>query len=273
MLIELVNIQSRLLELMAASQRSQQEAFQELTRVSKDKANDAMFVSIQVFDDKNRQAFEDCIDKIDQACRVSDHDFRTEIFKKSTGAIRQVVLSCDNLTDDEILTKLRSCFSYAPTMNDAREELRNMRQMENESIAVSSSRWGRALFRSSGIHPEDERHPHVIKDFILSLKKNIRNKIANKWAEMRQPPSTVQKAFKLANDMEKQLQVADSSKLEFSNFSPVEVNEINAEESSGEEFEVNEMSRGKRWGSNNNNKQKCSTFSNSHSFGNRPQYN
>ena len=38
-LIELANIQSRSLEMMAASQRTQQEAFQELTRVSKDKSN------------------------------------------------------------------------------------------------------------------------------------------------------------------------------------------------------------------------------------------
>ena len=65
---------------------------------------------------------------------------------------------------------------------------------------------------------------------------------------MRQQPSTVQKAFKLANDMEKQLQVAVSFKLEFSCFPPVEVNEISVEESSGDELEVNEMSRGKRWG-------------------------
>ena len=145
--------------------------------------------------------------------------------------------------------------------------------MGNKSIAVYTYRWGRALFRSSGIHPEDERHPHVIKDFISSLKKNIRNKIANKWAEMRQPSSLVQKAFKLANDVEKQLQVMDSFKLEFPNFSPVEVNEISVEESSGDEFEVNEMSSGKRWGNNNNNNHKHSNFSNSHSFGNRPQHN
>ena len=65
--------------------------------------------------------------------------------------------------------------------------------MENESIAVYTYRWGITLFRSSGICPDDERHPHIFKDFISSLKKNIRNKIANKWAEMRQPPSTVQK--------------------------------------------------------------------------------
>ena len=172
-----------------------------------------------------------------------------------------MVLSCDDLTDDELVAKLRSCFSYALTMNEAREELRNMRQLEHESISVYTYRWGRALYRSSGIRTENERHPHVIKDFISSLKKNIRNKMANKWAEMKQLPSTVQKAFKLVNDIEKQLQVADSFKLEFSSFPPVEVNEISVQESSGDELEVNKMSRGKRWGNNNNNyNQKCSQF-------------
>ena len=86
-LIELANIQSRSLEMMAASQRSQQEAFYELTKASKDKANDAMFANIKNYDGKDRQAFEDWIDEIDQACWVSERDFRTEIIKKSTGAV------------------------------------------------------------------------------------------------------------------------------------------------------------------------------------------
>ena len=184
-----------------------------------------------------------------------------------------MVLSCDNLTDDELVAKLRSCFSYAPTMNEVREELRNMKQLEHESIYVYTYRWGRTLYRSSGICPENERHPHVIKDFISSLKKNIRNKITNKWAEIRQLQSTVQKAFKLVSDVEKQLQVADSFKLEFSSFPPIEVNEISVEESLGDELEVNEMSRGKRWGNNNNYNQKHSNFSNADSFANRPQHN
>ena len=53
-LIELANIQLRSLEMMAASQRTQ-EAFQELTRVSKDKSNDSMFISIKTLDGTNRQ--------------------------------------------------------------------------------------------------------------------------------------------------------------------------------------------------------------------------
>ena len=105
-LIELVNIQSRSLEMMAASQRSQQEAFQELTRVSKDKSNDSMFTAIKTFDGTDRQTFEDWIDEVDQACRASNRGFRTELFKKSAGAVRQVILSCSNFSDDELVRKL-----------------------------------------------------------------------------------------------------------------------------------------------------------------------
>ena len=88
-------------------------------------------------------------------------------------------------------------------MNEAREELQNMKQLEHESVSVYMYRWGRALYQSSGIQPDNERHPHVIKDFISSLKKNIRNKIANRWAEMQEPPNTVEKAFELASNMER----------------------------------------------------------------------
>ena len=155
--------------MMAASQRSQQEAFNELTKASKDKANDAMFASIKTYDGKNQQVFEDWINEINQACRVSGCDFRMEIIKKLTGAVHQVVMTSDNCSDDELLSKLRSCFSDAPTMNQAWEELRNLRQKENESIAVYAYKWGCALVRSSGIHPENETHPHIIKEFYFFL--------------------------------------------------------------------------------------------------------
>ena len=51
-----------------------------------------MFANIKSYDGKDRQIFEDWIDEINQACQVSNHDFRTEIIKKSTGAVRQVVI-------------------------------------------------------------------------------------------------------------------------------------------------------------------------------------
>ena len=44
--------------MMAASQRSQQEAFYQLTKASQEKANDTMFASIKTYDGKNRQALQ-----------------------------------------------------------------------------------------------------------------------------------------------------------------------------------------------------------------------
>ena len=71
-LIELANIQSRSLKMMAATQRRQQEAFHKLMRASRDKANDTMFANIKSYDGKDRQIFGDWINKIDQACQVSN---------------------------------------------------------------------------------------------------------------------------------------------------------------------------------------------------------
>ena len=148
--------------------------------------------------------------------------------------------------------------------------------MEHESVSVYRYRWGRALYRSSGIRPDEERHPHVIKDFISSLKKNIRNKIANRWVEMRHPPSTVERAFELACDVEKQLQVADSFKLDFPTYNSRDVNEIVAEESSGDEQEINEISKRKWVSKSNPQGQRRPNFNNN--YGNyrnqqRPQEN
>ena len=107
------------------------------------------------------------------------HDFRSEIIKKLTGVVCQVVMACDSMSDDDLLTSLRTSFSDAPTMNQAQEDLRNLRQGDNKSIMVYIYKWGCALVRSSGISAQNETHPHIIKDFISSPKKSIRNKIAN----------------------------------------------------------------------------------------------
>ena len=148
-------------------------------------------------------------------------------------------------------------------MNEAREELCNMQQMEQDSVSMYMYRWGRALYRSAGIRPSEERHPHIIKDFISSLKKNIRNKIANRWAEMCHPPNTVERAFKLASDVEKQLQVTDSFKLDFPVYPSRELNKMRAKESSGDEYEVNEVTKNRQWVSNPSpHNQKCQNFNN-----------
>ena len=77
--------------------------------------------------------------------------------------------------------------------------------------------------------------------------------------------------------MEKQLQVTDSFKLDFPTYPSRELNEMNAEEMSGDEQEVNEIARNKKWVSNSSTyNQKCSNFNNNHSYRHqqqRPQEN
>ena len=132
-------------------------------------------------------------------------------------------------------------------MNQAREDLRNMREKEKKSLMVYTYRWDRALVRSSAIHPEDERHPHVIKDFISSLQKNIRKKITNKWADLKNQPCTVQEAFDPAIKTETQIQVADSFKIElFSDFSSIDVNKIDTCDTSCDKLKINKVSKGKK---------------------------
>ena len=68
--------------------------------------------------------------------------------------------------------------------------------------------------------------------------------------------------------------MANSFKLEFPSYHPTsKLNELSTEESSGDEVELSEMSRGKRWGNNNKHNQKYSSFSNNRNYINRPQQN
>ena len=82
---------------------------------------------------------------------------------------------------------------------------------------------------------------------------------------MRHPPNTVERAFELASDVEKQLQVADSFKLDFPTYPSRELNKMSAEGTSGDEQEVNEITRNKRWVKNSGSyNRKCSNFNNNH---------
>ena len=82
-----------------------------------------------------------------------------------------------------------------------------------------------------------------------------------------------QESIQAGDKIERQLQVANSFKLEFPSYPTSKLNKLSAGESSGDEAELNEMSRGKRWGNNNNHNQKHSSFSNNHNYSNRPQQN
>ena len=173
-IMQLAEIQSRSLEIFAVQQKSQIDVYQELTRSNKEKEHNALFTLIPVFDGDRTQC-EQWLDDMDQATRISGRDLRTELIKKSTGVVRQVIMMAHpDASDDNLINIIREDFSDAPTMNEAREELLHMRQKPEEQMRVYVYRYGCMHQRSSGIRAAEETHQHVIQDFIKSLKPKIK---------------------------------------------------------------------------------------------------
>ena len=186
-----------------------------------------MFTSIPVFDGDRTQC-EQWLDNMDQVTRISGHDLRTELIKKSTGVVRNVIMMAHpDASDDDLINMIREDFSDAPLMNEAWEELLHMCQKPEEQMRVYIYRYGRMHQRSSGIRAADETHQHIIQDFIKSLKPKIKNKFANKFAEGRFQPRSLEQAFSLALDLEKKIQIADSFRDDIMDSrTPATVNEV-----------------------------------------------
>ena len=92
---------------MVANQKSQQDIYNELTRANIDKANDTMLAAINTYDSVNREIFKEWIAELDQACRISGCNSRTEIIKKSIGAVSKVVLTSGDCSDNQLMANLR----------------------------------------------------------------------------------------------------------------------------------------------------------------------
>ena len=253
-IMQLAKTQSHSLEIFAAQQKSQIDVYQELTRLNKEKEHDALFTSIPVFDGDCTQC-EQWLDDMDQVTRISGHDLRTELIKKSTGVVRNVIMMAHpDTSDDDLINMLCEDFSDAPMMNKAWEELLHMHQKPEEQMCVYVYRYGHMHQRSSGIRAADETHQHVIQDFIKSLKPKIKNKFAYKFAECRFQPRTLEQAFLLALDLEKKIQIADSFRDDIMDSrTPTTVNEVQSfplEES----HSINEISNYRNNNSNNHGK-------------------
>ena len=154
--MQLAETQSRSLENFAAQQKSQINVYQELTRSNKEREHDALFTSIPVFDGDHTQC-EQWLDDMDQVTRISGHDLRTELIKKSTGVVRNVIMMAHpSASDDDLINMICEDFSDAPMMNEAQEELLHMHQKPEEQMRVYVYRYGHMHQRSSGIRAADE---------------------------------------------------------------------------------------------------------------------
>ena len=150
-IIQLVENQSHLLDFILAGQQSQMDTYKDMTHSNQAREDDTLFAGIQVYDGEDPSCFEGWLDAVEQACNMTDRNLRKELMKKLTRAIRET-LSIMNpyWTDDDVISKLRQDFSSISTMNRAREELKDLKQLPGQPISSYMYKYGRIHFLATG---------------------------------------------------------------------------------------------------------------------------
>ena len=148
-------------------------------------------------------------------------------------------------TDDDIISKLRQDFSLMSTMNRAREELKDLKQLPGQPIGSYMYKYGRIHFLTTGNQAHNERYPTTIMEFIESLNPKLMRALAKKHADLRTRPQMLQQAFNMAEEVSRRILETES----FERSSTVRfmgsVNNIYQRES-----EINEVSCGRYNNSN-----------------------
>ena len=146
--------------------------------------DDALFAGIEVYDGEDPSHFEGWLDAVEQACNMTDQNLRKELMKKSTGAIRETLSMMNaSWTDDDVISKLRQDFSSMSTMNRAREELKDLKQLPGQPISSYMYKYGRIHFLATGNQAHNERYPTAIMEFIESLNPKLMRALAKKHAD------------------------------------------------------------------------------------------
>ena len=127
---------------------------------------------------------------------MTDRNLRKELMKKSTGAIRETLSMMNaSWTDDDVISKLRQDFSSMSTMNRAREELKDLKQLPGQPISSYMYKYGRIHFLATGNQAHNERYPTAIMEFIESLNPKIVRALAKKHADPRTRPQMLQQGI------------------------------------------------------------------------------
>ena len=131
--------------------------------------------------------------------------------KKSSGAIRETLSMMNTAwTNDNVISNLRQDFSLMSTMNRAREELKDLKQLPGQLISSHMYKYGRIHFLATGNQACNERYPTAIMEFIESLNPKLMRAIAKKHADPRTRPQMLQQAFNMAEEVSRRILETES---------------------------------------------------------------
>ena len=210
-IIQLAENQSHSLDFILAGQQSQMDAYREMTRSNQAREDDALFAGIEVYNGEDPSCFEGWLDAVKQACNMTGRNLRKELMKKSTGAIRETLsLMNASWTDDDVISKLRQDFSSMSTMNRAREELKDLKQLPGQPISSYMYKYGRIHFLATGNQARNESYPTAVMEFIESLNPKQMRALAKKHADPRTQPQMLQQAFNMAEEAPRRILETES---------------------------------------------------------------
>ena len=115
-------------------------------------------------------------------------------------------------TDSDIISKLRQDFSSMSTMNRAREELKDLKQLPGQPISSYMYKYGRIHFLAMGNKACNERYPTAIMEFIESLNPKLMRALVKKHADLRTRPQMLQQAFNMAEEASRRILETESFK-------------------------------------------------------------
>ena len=148
---------------------------------------------------------------MEQACNMTDRNLCKELMKKSSGAIRETIsMMSAAWTDDDIISKLRQDFSSMSTMNRAREELKDLKQLPGQPISSYMYKYGRIHFLTTGNQAHNERYLTAIMEFIESLNPKLMRALAKKHADPRTGPQMLQQTFNMAEEASRRILETES---------------------------------------------------------------
>ena len=187
------------------------DAYREMTCSNQVREDDALFAGIKVYNGEDPSHFEGWVDAVKQACNMTDRNLRKELMKKSTRAIRETLSMMNtSWTDDDVISKLRQDFSSMSTMNRAREELKDLKQLPGQPISSYMYKYGRIHFLTTGNQAQNERYPTAIMEFIESLNPKIMRALVKKHADPRTRPQMLQQAFNMAEEASRRILETES---------------------------------------------------------------
>ena len=158
--------------------------------------------------------------------------------KNSTGAIRETLSMVNaSWTDDDNISKLRQDFSSMSTMNRARAELKDLKQLRGQLITSYMYKYGRIHFLATWNQALNERYPTTIMEFIESLNPKLMRALAKMHADPRTRLQMLQQAFNMAEEASRRILETESFKRSSTVWISGSVNNIYKIES-----EINEVS-------------------------------